>query len=506
MSELPEKFAICGVQLYDGLGSEEFQADVAVADGRIAAIGKTGELNLAGITQINGNGLALAPGFIDIHTHSDTDLINVPDAPSKIAQGVTLEVVGNCGTSPCIDKKKDWHDLASYAEELNRRQPVLNIAALCGHSTLRSMAMGFENRRATDSEISRMQELLALALKQGAGGLSSGLIYMPGMFADTEELCRLVSVLKNTGKAYFTHMRSEGDQLLEAVQEAFTIAEAGDGILDISHLKTLNPANWHKVDALLELIRGKQRQGLKITADRYPYIYTGTSMQAHLPAPYNSTHELWKQLASPEEQEKLRGILVDQYGYELEHSILCGSANPAHTNLLGLTFAEIAVRQHRPPADVLVEMLTEPDCYHVAYKSLNQENLIKIYREDWVMPGSDGHSLPLDYSTKRAHPRSFGTFPRYFQLCREFLPTRELVRRMTSLPASVLKVKDRGVLKTGAIADLVLFDPEHYASRSDFEHPHTLADGIGKVFVNGRLAYNGIEQKVCGRHGHFVAL
>ncbi len=503
---MPDKFVICGARLYDGLGGEAFLADVAVADGRIAAVAKAGELNLAGMAKVDGNGLAVAPGFIDIHSHSDDSIMEAPDAPSKIAQGVTLEVIGNCGLSPCTAEKKDWHDLASYGAELNRRQPVLNIAAMCGHSDLRAAVMGFEERRATDAEIDRMRELLAQALAQGAAGLSSGLIYMPGMFADTDELCRVASALKNTGKAYYTHMRSESDFLLEAVEEAFTIAEAGDGILNLSHLKTMGRANWHKADALLEMIRKKQRQGLKITADRYPYIYCGTVLQAFLPPPYNSIPELWRKLADPAEQEKLRQILPGQYGYELEYSILCNSANPAHAELLGMTFVEIAARQQRAPAEVVVELLTEPDLYHVAYKYMCEENLKKIYSEDWVMPGSDGYSLPLDYSIMRGHPRSFGCFPEYFRFCRAFLPVEELVRRMTSLPASVLNLKDRGVVKAGAVADLVLFDPERYASRANFEHPHVLADGVHKVFVSGRLAYDGVARKVSGRYGRFVAL
>ncbi len=514
-NSLDGTFAVCGAMVYDGLGNPPADADVVIRDGMIAAVEKSGELNLTGVAKIKGEGLALAPGFIDTHSHSDLSIMRDPKAYSRITQGVTFEVIGNCGDSSSIMLNDEcrrrcgwdgvnWTDLASYEKELNRRQPAVNIASLCGHSTLRATVVGYENRKATTEEIRRMREILATALKQGAAGFSSGLIYIPGMYSDTAEVVEIARALKGTGKAYFTHMRSESDYLIEAVKEAVEIAAAGDNRLQISHLKTMGQRNWFKINELIQTIENARAKGMRVTADRYPYIYCGTNIQAFLPAPYNSTDQIWKLMENPAEQEKLRPILERDFAYELKTSILCDSPDHGHANILGLTFEQIGKIWDVAPAEAFIRLLKQPYHYHVVYKYMCEENLKRIFSHDWVMPGSDGYSLPADYSIMRGHPRSFGTFPTYFRMVREFLSTQEAIRRMTSLPASVLNLNDRGVLKPGMAADLVLFDEEKYDSKADYFTPHTPAEGVDKVFVAGKIAFDREELFADGRHGKFI--
>ncbi|MBR2372883.1 MAG: amidohydrolase family protein, partial [Lentisphaeria bacterium] len=285
------------VKLYDGTGRTPFMADVAVKDEKIAAVAPCGTLNKTGHTVIDGKGLDLTPGFVDIHGHSDGKAVTVLSGDSEISQGVTVEVTGNCGFSDYLDEVKD-NDLGeaihkvrgnfrAYADLVERSHQALNIVHMCGHNTLRAYVMGYENRPPTGEEMRRMKELLADALDNGAGGFSGGPYYLPGKFADTEELKELASLLKGTGKPYATHIRSEGDELLESLAEAVEIAAAGDNNLQISHLKAAPESNWHKIDAAFELIEKAQQTGMDILADRYPYIHSNTSLRTVVPKPFD---------------------------------------------------------------------------------------------------------------------------------------------------------------------------------------------------------------------------
>lgn len=515
---LPDTFAISGALVYDGLGNPPAPMDLVVADGRIAALRPAGELNLTGVYRISGTGLYLAPGFIDAHSHSDTEILRAPQADSKISQGVTTEVTGQCGFSPGIAMRKNerdnlkgeevgWDDLASYAVALKRREPAVNIATLCGHNTLRQMVMKSEDRPPTPDELRRMQEILQLSLRQGAAGFSSGLWYIPGKYADTSEMIELAKVLKGTGKPYVTHLRTEGDNLLESTREAVRIAASGDGRLQISHIKTGSPKAWGLIDALLDLIGEGARASVQITADRYPYLYSGTGLRMILGPPYDRVANLHQVLReSAEEREKLVALL-ETPGWPLvpfDRTIISNSGLPENAAFLGLTLVEIGKRLGISPARACVKFLTEEAYVYTAFGRMNAENLERFLALDWVACGSDAAAYPFDHSQGRAHPRAFGSFPRFFQAVRKSCGPAAAIRRMTSLAAAIYNLPKRGVLREGYHADLVLFNEDTFVDRADFVNPHTICEGVHSVFVNGKLAFTGDDPEKRGRHGDFL--
>lgn len=516
--ECQDSFAITGAEVYDGLGTAPVGADVVVRAGRIAAVAPAGELNLSSCQRVEAAGLSLAPGFIDPHTHSDARIMQSPQADSKISQGVTTDIAGNCGFSPSIILTEEmrefcggaevitWNDLASYAVELNRRQPAINIMALCGHNTIRSTVMGQADRAPTAAELRRMQEIVATALAQGACGFSSGLWYIPGKYSETDEVMALTAQLRGTGKNYVTHMRNEGDTLIEAVQEAVALAVNGDNRLVISHLKTMYKQNWGKIDELLATIAAAQKSGLQLLADRYPYTYTGTGLRMVLPPPYCLVSDLPALLASAEERAKLTAVLsaVDGPLVALDKVVICNSAVLPDRKLLGQDLVAIGRALGEDPAALCVRLLGSEKYTYTAFGTLCQENLERICAQPWVMCGSDENAYPFDDSHGVAHPRAFGTFPRFFQMVRKSRGSAEAIRRMTSLAAQTYRVPERGILREGYVADLVLFDAEAYRDKADFAHPHACCEGVHSVFVNGQLAFTGENPNKRGRHGRFI--
>ena len=297
---MKKQTVICGALLCDGTGSAPFSADLFLADDRIVKIG-TG--SRAGFDEIHAEGLLVCPGFVDVHAHSDLSLLAAPDAFGKISQGVTTEISGNCGLSPfpVTDRNREklshtwknygidltWTDFSGYADRLKKASPAVNAALLCGHNSLRSAVLGYDDEPVTETALTEMKNLLRTMIGQGALGLSTGLLYVPGKFAKTDELQELMSVLKETDALYVTHLRNEGDTLLEALEEAILLAQYGSGKLQISHLKTALQRNWHKIDALFDAIDRAKAAGVQVTADRYPYTYGQTNLSVILPPPYD---------------------------------------------------------------------------------------------------------------------------------------------------------------------------------------------------------------------------
>lgn len=502
------EFAICGVTVYDGSGNTPRIADVLIKDGIIKAVEPVGTLDLTGIEQVAAKSLALAPGFIDVHEHSDTTILARPTADSMISQGVTTAVVGNCGGSRAIVESKyldySWNDVDSYAAAVDSCKPAINIATLCGHCTLRSMVIGNEPAEATPEQIKKMQDILAKALQQGAVGLSSGLWYIPGKFSNTEEVKALSSLLRGTQKPYATHMRSEGDQLIESVREAIEIAANGSKRLQISHIKTAKKENWYKYDALMEEIDKGREAGVQITADRYPYNYSGTGLRMCLPAPYDAISNITKHLNEhPEDKEKIVALWRNRISPAWNMIILGDCPDKAYKPFRGLTIQQIAEKLGLSPEEACLELLSTG--YSSAlFGQMCQENLNKFYSKPWVMPGSDGYSVGMDYDLTRVHPRSFGTFPRFFKMASQFAPYEDVVRRMSALPAAVYNLKGRGRILPGYIADLVIFDPEWMDAGEDFANPHTLSTGVLRTYVAGKLAFDRADPMNRGRFGKFV--
>ncbi len=479
-------FRIVNAMLYDGSGKEAFEADVTVDNGVIRNVCKAGQ-TASGLPVIDAAGAALAPGFIDVHSHSDNWIFRVPTADSKISQGCTTEIIGNCGV---LEFNGTSTDLDEYAALLEKANPAVNIAALVGFGSLRHRIMGLENRAATKAEIATMRGWLEAALEQGAAGMSSGLWYVPGRYASTEEVCEVASALKGTGKPYATHMRSEGETLLEAIEEAIQIAKAGSGSLQISHFKTYYKDYWHKLDDAIAIIEKYRAEGMDILADRYPYLYSATVLSMILPEPFISDGKLYENLQNDSYQKQILKKFDEMGGPQCpwENVLVIGISDeyPEWLQYRGKTIAEIGMMMGLPPAEACLKILaaTKPS---TAFGVMCEENLQKILSKDWVIMGSDCECEPFD--TPICHPRSFGTSGRFFRKAVAFNSPEKVIYRMTALPARKFNLRDRGLIAEGYAADMVLFDMDCLNAKEDYLHPATPAEGIRKVFVNGILAY-----------------
>ena len=365
----------------------------------------------------------------------------------------------------------------------------------------------YENREPTRDEMNKMKEILDKALKQGAAGLSSGLWYLPGKYSKTEEVVELASVLKGTNKPYATHMRSEGDGLLESIDEAMKVAAAGANRLEISHFKTSNKRNWNKLDAAFEKIEEGKRNGMTIFADRYPYIFSCTSLRMVVPAPYDLIANIREFLQTPEHQKEIIQAFekLGDKGPNWERVIVTDSGVASHKPYIGNNMKENAEMMGLTPPEATIKLLSE-GTPQGAFGKMSEENMHRILAKDWVVAGSDASANAYDYTVGRAHPRAFGTFPRFFQFARESAPDEQVIRRMTSLTASMFNIPERGVIKPGYRADLVLFDPDNFQCVFDFKAPHTPCTGVRFVFVNGKLAFDADDPTSRGRHGSFVPI
>ena len=502
------RLVILNATLYDGSGQPPCLADIAVDPPFIIDIAPAGTLATGGAAVVlDAAGLAVAPGFIDVHGHSDTMLIRNPCAHAKLLQGVTTEITGNCGCSKCIEVMPKWDCVADYARAVRAARPAINSATLAGHNSLRERVMGYENRPATQAEMQAMRDLLARALDEGACGLSSGLWYLPGRYAPTEEIVGLGACLRGTGKVYATHMRSEGDGLFEAIEEALAVARAGDGRLQVSHIKAAPRQNWHKLPALLRIIEDARAAGLQVHADRYPYIYSCTGLRMILPEPWNSIPDIQACLQDPAQAAQaaaaLDGTLDDEQDWR--RVIVTDSAD-CHRPYLGMTLHDIAAAMGLTPGQATVRLLAEARP-NAAFGKMSEDNLKVILRQPWVAAGSDADAYPTDYSCGRAHPRAFGTFPRFIRMAREQgVPLADVIRRLTALPADIFGLDRRGRLATGHYADLVVFDERTFSDRATFAEPHRPAVGVRAVLVNGGLAYSAARPEAIGRHGDFLAV
>ncbi|MBO4513454.1 MAG: amidohydrolase family protein [Victivallales bacterium] len=503
------------VKLYDGSGKAPFMADVAVKDDKIVEVADCGKLSKTGATLVDGKGKDLVPGFIDVHTHSESNYARVPSADSRISQGVTTDISGNCGSSyyltgakKAADGYKDCYgSFAAFADYIDKSGIAVNAVHLCGHNALRIHVMGYENRPPTKDEMRQMKELLADALDNGAGGFSSGLYYLPGRFAQTDEVCELATLLKGTGKPYATHIRSEGDRLLESIEEAITIAKAGDNSLEISHLKTAGKNNWSKIDAVFSLIEKARAEGMDVLADRYPYIYSSTSLRMMVPAPFSDidTATLCTHLKeSAEYRQELVAALEKGTRTPFNRVIVVNSPFAKHKPFFGKNLEEIGAEMHCTAAEAVVALLAEGDSPSAAYGSMCEENLEKILAKPYVVCGSDsGIRVFGDNST---HPRAFGTCPSFFRIAAKNCSYQSIIRRMTALPAAKFKLDRRGMIAPGYFADMVLLDLERFDCKVDYGNPTHVAEGVEQVYVNGALSYAADQLTTLARNGRMLRI
>jgi N-acyl-D-amino-acid deacylase len=513
----------------DGTGAPGFVADVAIAEGRFAALAP--RLDGQAVRVIPAAGMVLAPGFIDLHCHSDAYHLEQPAGEIKIRQGVTLEVVGNCGASLaplapararmgvdyCLGgpdrfgREVDWESYGQYASTVDGARPVVNVAGLVGHGTLRVAAMGFADRPATTAEMDTMAGLLDDALAAGAGGLSTGLYYAPGLFASTAEVIALARVVARRGGYYASHIRNEAEGLLEALDEALAIGRASGVPVHISHLKAAGTRNWSKADAAVDKLEAARREGLDVTCDAYPYHFSSTTLQAVIPpwALEGGTEGLVARLTDPATRARVIAQIKDGLpGWEnIYHNagwekILIAAVNsPARFPLQGKSVAQAAAAAGADPFEWAMDLLVaERGAVNIVAGSMNEENVARFLTLPFAMIGSDGAPRP-----GRPHPRVYGTFPRVIRrFVRELkvLTLEEAIRKMTSASAARLGLADRGRIQVGRVGDAVLFDPERFSDTATFEEPCQHPVGLMAVAVAGRLVVDG-ERMTGERPGRF---
>ena len=465
--------------IIDGTGAERFTGDVRIEDGHISEVGSSSG---AAAVEVDATGLVLAPGFVDVHTHDDGALLQHPDMAFKISQGCTSVVVGNCGFSaiPAVPGENtldlsgvqaNWSDLDGYRQNVENSGPALNAMMLVGHNTIRSLEMGDERRAPNDQELERMQQHVELAMEQGACGFSTGLVYRPGRWSDTDEVLELAKIVAPFDGIYATHMRNENDHLLEAVDEALEIGTKAGVAVQISHHKAAGKRNWGKVEESLAKVDAAVAEGAEVTLDVYPYTAGSGPMVQYFD--------------------------IDNPNPELAQAIQLASC-PAFRHYEGRMLVDIAAELGITAPEAVRHVLTAPDgkkticIQHV----MDEGDVVSNLRHDRVMIGSDG----LPDLTGRPHPRLFGTFPRVLgRYVREqgVVDLESAVRRMTSLSCDVHGLSGRGRITEGNWADLVLFDPDVVIDVASYEDPKRESVGIRNVWVNGHMAFNnGVHTRV----------
>ena len=505
---------LSGGLVADGSGNAPYQANVCLKDGLIARI--TTEAVTDGKTVLDVTGRVVAPGFTDIPTHSDASPPPTYPTDSKIAQGITTEVTGNCGRSnfpstpeflsqldhrleteiPLLlfGEKVGRLSITDYAAGAEKIGMITNFANLIGHSTLRSAVMGYENRDPSPEEMERMKEILDRELGLGAFGMSLGLIYPPSAFSSKEELVELSRVLKKHEAILSVHMRNEGPRVFESTQEMISIAEESGVHLQISHLKLMGKPQWGRSGELLKLIEDAKARGVDITCDQYPFTASSTSLAAVLPHwSHDGGHSaLIQRLKAP--TEKLKADIaakVDERGGP--HTILVTGTNGQCPQYDGKYISQIAQEPNVDPVDAVIRVLTDANLsVRCVYFCINEEDMLRIMARPYVCVGSDGyaHSYEEKYTPGNPHPRNFGAFPQFFQTVREHnvMPIGEAVRRVSALPAQFLGIRDRGLLKEGYAADITVFDPQRIENRSTYIHSKVKPAGIDYVIVGGQIA------------------
>ncbi len=505
---------IRGGSVHDGIGSDPVIADIAITDDRIEAIGDLSAYS--GANEIDARGLVVAPGFINMLSWANETLIEDGRAMSDIMQGVTLEVMGE-GSSmgPWNDAMKtqvlerqgdirydiEWTTLGGYLDYLEARGVSVNVASYVGATTLRVHEVGYENRPASEEEIDRMQELVRQAMREGAVGVGSSLIYAPGNFADTDELIALVSAAAEYDGSYISHIRSEGSRLEEGVQELIKISSITGAPSEVYHLKASGKSNWHKLSNVFDLIESARAAGLFITADMYTYPAGSTGLNATMPLwVQDGGHDAWvERLQDPEIRARVaaemrqptnewENFFVDAGP---ENILLIGFRNPDLRTLIGKTLQEVADERGTDPAETAMDLVVEDDSrVDAVYFLMSEDNVRRKIAKRWISFGSDAGAPSAEgvFLESSRHPRTYGNFARLlgkYVRDEKVIPLSDAIRRMTSLPAGNIGAFQRGELREGYYADIVVFDPERIADKATFEEPHQYATGMRHVFVNG---------------------
>lgn len=502
-------------RVIDGTGNTWFQADVAVKGDKIVQVRR--KISAEARRVIDATGLVVAPGFIDIHTHSDLRVFKHPEEDAKLMQGITTALIGQDGLSvaPLDEANKEpmmrrvsgllgtylaqwhWNSMAEYLDAIDAVNPATNSMMLVPHGAVRSMVVGWEDRAATADEVELMKKILAQALEDGGCGFSTGLIYPPGMYADHYEMVELCKVTASYGGFFVVHMRNEGDYVLDSIREVVDICLEAGCPLHISHLKVGGKRNWGKAGEVLGLLEEARAKGLEVTFDQYPYIAGSTMLDAVIPPRFHTggTQKLLERLKDPVVREEIRQVQenikperwenwVDSCGWD---GILVNAVTSELNRFAeGRSISQIAAETGKTPLDVVADLLIEEDnavTMTVFYGS--EDDVKEIMRSDYMTVCSDG------IVGGKPHPRVYGTCTRFLgKYVREekVLTLPQAVKRMTSFPAQRLGLQDRGLVREGLMADITIFNPETIIDKGTFAEPNQYPEGIVHVLVAGQLA------------------
>ncbi len=502
--------------IYDGTGADPIRADILISGDRIAAIG---DLHDQSVTHtIDLDGLAVAPGFINMLSWATESLIEDGRSMSDIKQGVTLEVMGE-GTSmgPLSDEMKrtrdtilstadihydiEWTTLGEYLEFLDRKGVATNVASFVGSATLRIHAAGYDDRAVTADELAQMKRLLHQAMREGAMGMSAALIYPPATYQSTEELIELCRVVAEYDGMYITHLRSEGAQFLEALDELLQIMRATDVTGEIYHLKAAGSMNWHKMDEVIATVEAARAEGLPLTADMYTYPYSGTGLASCIPAwAHDGGFErMIERLKDPALRQHIKADMADPsarwenlfHESGAEGILLAGFAKPELRKYQGLKLSEVMAERGTSAADTAIDLLIEDNSRIFSlYFGMTEDNLRKQVQLPWVSFCSDAGSIATEgaFLSYHPHPRAYGSFARVigkYVRAEGLVTLQDAVRRLSGFAADNLKLKQRGYLKPGYFADIAIFDPAQVQDHSVPGDPHHYSEGMQRVLVNG---------------------
>lgn len=499
---------IKGGRIIDGTGNPWFKADIGLQGGRIEAIG-----NLSGESadkELSADGLIVSPGFIDIHSHSDFTLLLDRRVESKVRQGVTTEVVGNCGTSAAPmnpevkayrekymraqlgeDFSFEWETMDDYMRLIDSKGVGFNVVPLVGQGTVRQNVMGYDNRAPTEGELEAMRRLVAESMEDGAWGMSTGLIYPPSCYADMNEISELAKILADYNGVYFSHIRGEGETLFDAIREAIEIGRRASVPVQIAHFKASGKEHWGKTVESLRMVEEARKQGVDVTFDQYPYTASSTSLTAVLPhwVHEGGADKLLERIRDPSTR---RAISEGPQNFTRDWDrvmIVFARNNPQYE---GKTISEIARFEGKSQWDVAFDLLLAEEAQvHIVSFGMSEDDVRRVMGNPYMMVGSDGRAVSPRgiLGLGKPHPRYYGTFPRVLgHYVREgVISLQEAVRKMTSAPAQRLGLRDRGLLREGFKADIVVFDPEKIEDEATFTDPHRFPSGIPYVIVNGKL-------------------
>ncbi|MFO0823785.1 MAG: D-aminoacylase [Gemmataceae bacterium] len=469
--------------IYDGSGKPPVKGDVHIRGSKIAVIGTVGKID--GATEIDASKLVICPGFIDLHTHCDSSIASQSGRANKnyITQGCTTVITGNCGSGPV--------DAGKFFKTLEDGGIGTNLIHLAPHNSIRAAVMGNENRSPTAEELKKMEALVEAAMKDGTWGMATGLIYNPGTYAKTDEIAALAKIVAKHGGLYASHIRNEGGGLLDAIEEAITIGKTAGCRVHISHIKSSGKSSWGRSGDAVSLIENHRKKGVEVTADQYPYIASSTSLRATLvPSKYREgkEKEYVARLDDPKLGPRIKADIEKALGNRDDAKRIQIARYAPNPKWQGKTLTAIAEVEKNEPIDIVLEIERNGGAAVVNF-GMSEDDVRVFMKQPWVATASDG-SVQTPGDTV-PHPRSYGTYPRkigLYAIHEKLVPVEAAIRSSTGLPADILKLTDRGYLKAGFIADVVVFDPETFRDTATFDKPHQYATGVQWVLVNGHIA------------------